>query len=282
VSIRQQLIQRLTQQFRAEQAQELALTPEQLWAQDKWQGRLTTGSKWKQMLPTGYRDGETRISIQAAKRSEKATGKWMSEQKLQTVINFWQENKHSVKLARGLCVEIGLGTWRGYGHIKWAIRSGLTPIFYDWAEQALINARRGLGRSLGLHPTSPIIHRMVKLGEAKQICQALDPDKVRIFIASTLLEHLGYGLKDEGERMRLIITVIQDIGRLLTNPSNQVLIINTPPHGGARLGSIALPNPFILEHLEIGAKRKLWVPYQEDHKSATSILSSMLVRADVR
>ncbi len=253
---------------------ELLLSNELQRAREKWKERLTTGPKWKRMLPAEYRDGSKAISRKQAVASEAGVSHWMTQKKLEVVRGCGVITDNVA-----LCLEIGVGTWRGYGHVQAVLAHGLKPVFVDWLQEALDNAEHGLLKALG-KPWRGAIKEMLQLGEATAVCESLDISTTRILIACTVLEHIGFGLS-EGRRWPVVIRAIQNIGKLLQNPKNQVLIINTPPHSGKRQGSINLDDDAIFENLRVGAGRTIKKTSVDSHESATSRFSSMIVRADV-
>jgi hypothetical protein len=261
-----------------------ALTAMETSALQEWEER-SEGNRYYSTLPREYRTGAKKLSPEDAKLNYEMVDEWMTHFKMQEIFDYRTkqavlEKKLSPQADSGrtlYCREIGLSGFRGLRYVPSALAANLTVELCDWSRPVLRDIKPELAKILDQNPESPVIHNMVKWCEARRelASQEFDHDSTRILILATIIEHIGFKFP-RNRRLRTIRSFCRNVGKVLRNPKNRVIIINTPLQGNhnERYGSIGLDDDWIFDAVQSGTRKPIVVRKEDTHKSMTSFFTA--------
>ncbi|MDP3741624.1 MAG: hypothetical protein Q8R08_04875 [bacterium] len=247
------------------------LSQGQLTSWEHWNHRLASERAWLAMLSTSFRNGSRFISPDDAKKNDRRFGSfvdWYSEWEIEDIAREDFFNNPALRPCKR-AIHIGAGTGLGMKYLISAFEAGLKLEVYDWLLRALVNAGRAL-RPLFKVGEDP--NMVLKLGEARQVCQTLNTSVAFLQIVR-VIEHM-----DEAPAAE----TLQGAGHILADPANRIMI------GDALAGPLNdsvsretcrhYDKDFILHNLGIGAGRPVRIFRSKTFEDAEKLFTFLTVR----
>ncbi len=239
------------QELQTQLLQTLSPTQQKDW--EHWSRRISGEKAHLAMLSTRYRRGKIPITRKEAKINDKNWDQFVNSYMLWEVEDHARECRYNPQTRQKL-IKIGCGTGLGVGYFEEAIRF-LDLEAYDWLQVALEYCEKALASFIREHGINE--NKLLRIGEASQVCQNLDPSSTAIVEMFRVEEHMS----EEDAALAL-----QGAGRILNYPGSRVIL------GGARKGERNDNSPvetchhrdtqFLLDSIQSGTDREVII-YRE-------------------